>query len=341
MILQIFDDEEVIDVQVNDGTVVGKLRKMIKKIRKSVQLRQKLKKICESYDMRYLVPIIDVTTRWNSTFHMILRAKKIRVPLRHLCLNEDSLKSLWLASIEWQELDKVEGLLERFERSTKLMSMERHPTNAKYLPTLNWLIEVLTDYTNEHSDGLAEAVKAGCAKLQKYEELINETSIPFICTFLHPALKMNYFKEYYGRNAVRDINSKISTYFIANYSNATSTQSQTSKRKADQTDDDGDDEFTAHLFKRSKRMNESSEMKKYMDQPLSKPDTNLLEFWKSRQDELLSLSAMARDFLPIQSSSVAVERDFSGAVDIVTPNRHCLMEKTIKTKMCLKSWYKT
>lgn len=50
-------------------------------------------------------------------------AKKLRVPLRHLCVNEKSLKSLWLASIEWQELEKVEGLLEKFERSTKLVSM--------------------------------------------------------------------------------------------------------------------------------------------------------------------------------------------------------------------------
>lgn len=256
--LEYFDDEDdEIDVQVDDGAVVGKLRKLVRKIRKSVQLRQKLKKICESYDMTYLVPIIDVTTRWNSTFHMILRAKKLRIPLRHLCQNEKCLNSLWLASIEWQELEKIEGLLKKFERSTKLMSMERRPTNSKYLPTLNWLIEVLTDYTTEHFDGLAEAAKAGIAKLQKYDALIAETSIPFICTFLHPALKMNYFKEYYARNAVRDINSKISSYLAENYSEVTPTQSQKSKRKASQTDDDdgdldGDDEFTSHLFKRSK-----------------------------------------------------------------------------------------
>lgn len=69
-----------------------------------------------------------------------------------------------------------------------------------------------------------------------------------------------------------------------------------------------------------------------MDQTLSKPGTDLLDFWKSRQDELPLLSAMARDFLPIQSSSVAVERDFSSGVDVVTPNRHRLVAKNYTDK---------
>lgn len=339
---EIADDDESddeFDVDVNDGAVIGKLRKIVRKIRKSVQLRQKLKKICESYDMKYLVPVIDIITRWNSTFYMILRAKQLRTPLRVLCLNEKSLKNLWLATAEWQELDKIENLLEKFDRSTKLMSMERHPTNSKYLPTINWLIEVLQDYLTENSDFLAVAVKAGLDKLQKYDSLIDDTTIPFICTFLNPALKMTYFKEHYNRSAVREINTKISSYFAEKYGGTIPTPRQQSKRKAD-PGDDLDDDFSAHLFKRSKRTNESCEIKQYLDRELAKPNTDCLNYWKTQQDELPLLSGMARDFLPVQSSSVAVERDFADGVDIITPNRHRLVAKTIQTKMCLKSWYK-
>ena len=75
------------------------------------------------------------------------------------------------------------------------MSMGRHSTNSKYLPTLNWLIEVLKDYSTKHFDLLAEAAKAGIDKLEKYECLIYDTTIPFICTFLNPALKIIYLKS--------------------------------------------------------------------------------------------------------------------------------------------------
>ena len=51
--VEILDDEsdDELDVYVNYGAVIGKLRKIVRKIRKSVQLRQKLKKICQSYDI--------------------------------------------------------------------------------------------------------------------------------------------------------------------------------------------------------------------------------------------------------------------------------------------------
>lgn len=50
---------------------------------------------------------------------------------------------------------------------------------------------------------------------------------------------------------------------------------------------------------------------------------------------------MARDILPIQSASVAVERDFSSASGIVTTKQCALKAETIRAKMYLKMWYKT
>lgn len=334
--IDIFVDEPEEDPEI-DGSVIVKLRKLVRKIRKSVQMRQKLKKVCESYSMKYLVPVIDVKTRWNSSYHMIQRAQQLRVPLRSLCLNEKSLNNLCITPIEWTELEKIQKLLAKFERSTKLMSMERHATNSSYIPTLNWLIETLTEYADEHSDGLAVAARAGIGKLKKYEDLINATTLPFICTFLNPALKMTYFKEYYSPNAVREINKKIVSYFTESY--APTLAAQSTKRKAD--DSDETDDFHKYMFKRSKISNEPAEIKNYLNLPLAQPNTDSVEYWKSKVTEFPCLSSMARDFLPIQSSSVSVERDFAGGVDVVTSNRCRLTNETIQAKMCLKSWYKT
>ena len=128
------------------------MRKLVKTIRKSAKLRQKLNKLCTMYNVKYLVPIIDVQTRWNSSLFMMDRATQLKVPLMHLCVNEKNLAHLRITTAEWAEIWKIRNVLLKFDRVTKLVSMARHPTISAYLPTLDWLIESLKKYINENYD---------------------------------------------------------------------------------------------------------------------------------------------------------------------------------------------
>lgn len=98
---------------------------------------------------------------------------------------------------EWNELACIKTLLAKFDRSSQLLSMQRHPTIAAYIPTLNWLSDSLEQFISDNPGPMAEAAKKGLEKLQKYEaELsIQSSVIPYVGTFLNPALKLNYFKE--------------------------------------------------------------------------------------------------------------------------------------------------
>lgn len=152
-------DEEIIQYS-NEPTIV-KLRTLVRKIRKSPQMRQKLKKLCILYQIDYLTPILDVATRWNSTFAMIKRAAIHKTPLRALCSNEKALQPLVLMKTEYDELNTLESLLEKFDRSTNLMSMARHSTIARYVPTLNWLLDSLKDFISDNPGTLAIAANSG------------------------------------------------------------------------------------------------------------------------------------------------------------------------------------
>ena len=55
-------------------TAVSRLSFLVRKIRLSPKLRRLMEKICKQKDIKYLVPIIDVRTRWNSTYDMLVRA---------------------------------------------------------------------------------------------------------------------------------------------------------------------------------------------------------------------------------------------------------------------------
>lgn len=93
------------------------------------------------------------------------------------------------------------------------------------------------------------------------------------------------------------------------------------------------------MFKRTKKDPFASEFDQYLKLPLADKKVDLTEFWKSQSEQFPLMSKMARDVLPVQSASVAIERDFSDAKRVVTPNRASLNYDTIKTSMCLKSWF--
>ena len=48
---------------------------------------------------------------------------------------------------------------------------------------------------------------------------------------------------------------------------------------------------------------------------------------------------MAKDYLAIPATSIAAERIFSSASNLITQNRACLTANTIHAVMCLKHWY--
>ena len=62
-------------------------------------------------------------------------------------------------------------------------------------------------------------------------------------------------------------------------------------------------------------------MLQYFNDPLAEIGTNVLQFWKRNAFNYPILSAMAKNYLTVQASSVPSERAFSSGVDLVTPDR--------------------
>lgn len=331
------EEDVIIHPQCPNQPTIAKLRILVRKIRKSTQMRQKLKKLCLLCQMDYLTPVLDVATRWNSTYAMIQRAAKLKTPLAALCSSEKSLQPFILTKTEYDELHTLELLLQKFDRATNLTSMARHSTIAAYIPTLNWLLDSLKDFKSENPGPLAIAAECGLVKLQKYEEQlrIKNSNLPYIATFLNPALKMNYFKEHnYTKAELKEIQKVICERLESDY------QSKLKCSGNETPKDEPVDEFHAHMFKKAKVNREPKEFQKYMQHPLSSSKVNTLDYWRSQQSDFPSLSIMARDILAVQSSSVAVERDFSDGAHLITPERCSLLPETIRACMCLKNWLK-
>ena len=63
-----------------------------------------------------------------------------------------------------------------------------------------------------------------------------------------------------------------------------------------------------------------------------------LLWWQAHSSEFPVLLLMARDYLAIQSTSVACEQAFSVAGNTITKTRNRLHPNTAKASLCGKSW---
>lgn len=66
------DDEDTVDI--TEGGEISKLRMIITKIRSSLHRQDEFKKNCKIFGLNSKELILDVKTRWNSTYSMIERA---------------------------------------------------------------------------------------------------------------------------------------------------------------------------------------------------------------------------------------------------------------------------
>ncbi|CAG8623216.1 25517_t:CDS:1, partial [Dentiscutata erythropus] len=84
---------------------ITKLRNFASYIRKSQPLFEDLKRIFQTNGRPFLVPDLDVPTRWNSTYIMIEKMFRICEMTDDLVEDNPTLKDRYLNDNEWDEIN--------------------------------------------------------------------------------------------------------------------------------------------------------------------------------------------------------------------------------------------
>ena len=72
--------------------------------------------------------IQDVRTRWNSTFEMLLRARRLSSTIEEFCVYDKKLMPLLLTKDEWRQIDQGIYFLKPFSDYTKEISSSKNAT---------------------------------------------------------------------------------------------------------------------------------------------------------------------------------------------------------------------
>jgi hypothetical protein len=99
----------ILNLAVNAGlkkeeTLLKKLRKLVKCIRRTQLYLEELERLAIAGDQIFKRPILDIKTRWNSTFHMAERALSLKEDLSIIKSRNISLQDIWLNEDEWKKI---------------------------------------------------------------------------------------------------------------------------------------------------------------------------------------------------------------------------------------------
>src|SRR6266498_984573 len=102
--------------------IIDKVRIFINKIRHFTVFYDAFHNYCKIIKKDYLKLDLDIATRWNSTFLMLEKFKRMREELNFLVCSNKHLETAYLNDDEWEQVRSMIVLLEPMYKATKILS---------------------------------------------------------------------------------------------------------------------------------------------------------------------------------------------------------------------------
>lgn len=343
------DDEELDEEDIEHDNffnrIIIKIRKTFKKLRRQELLMAKLNSFCDACGINFITPILDVKTRWNSTYEMLNVFFKLLPAIRLLWDNCPIVNNFKVQDRQLCSLKIVFDLLKYFAYLTKILSSEKDATLPTAVVGLNTLLDKLEETMKKLNDKpdltredeiIISCIIKGRDKLIKHYKKCNW--IYCVALLLDPRFKLERFKSTEWGKDLKDIAEKrFKNIFRYQYYNKNVIESD-----AESSQNSAEEEFVEFksVYAPQKKVSWESEINKYLTSPRANYKTNILQWWADNKKEYPILSQMARDILGTTASTVFIERFFSAGPQIMTNRRNRLRNETLNALMCIYAWQK-
>ncbi|XP_027174346.1 zinc finger BED domain-containing protein RICESLEEPER 1-like [Coffea eugenioides] len=246
----------------------------------------------------------DCRTRWNSTYEMLSCARKYKEVFPRFQVREPLYESC-PSSEDWEKVEKVCRILEKFYTATHIISGSEYPTSNLFLPEVLKMNKLLDARVDDEDD--------------------------FVRTILDPRQKMRAiefafpktYSTYEAQENITYVRKAIFELYDEYVAMGTSGSAGT------------DSSLNA--------TSEISELVDYLDKPRqptgqNPKDFNCLDWWKINRSAYPILSQLAADVLAIPITTVASEATFSAGTRVIDSYRASLAPEIVQTLMCAGDW---
>ncbi|KAJ5215577.1 uncharacterized protein N7498_002009 [Penicillium cinerascens] len=316
---------------------LNKVRRLAVWVNRSPQRREQFLEL-QPKEPR-LVLMQDVKTRWNSTFLMLQRAKKLQTICDKYC-TECGLSDLVLTHNEWKQIDYLLSITQPFFNFTSVLSKTKDVTIHIVFSIYNQLFDHLEKSTTQLRRKKARwqmtmqtALEYATQKLRHYYAETDQAygDLYAIATIMAPQNKLDFFsgKDWRGpyRKEYRESLEKyLEPYKQRHLETQPTSHGVSSAEQFSIVDQMGDRQKV-----QGSEINQDDELTQYLGSGTRK--INPCVFWKSNQCEFPALASLARDVLSVPATGSGVERLFNTARDICHYRRGSLKSTTIQDLM--------
>ncbi|KIJ35444.1 hypothetical protein M422DRAFT_262406 [Sphaerobolus stellatus SS14] len=290
--------------------------------------------------------LLNVVTRWSSTYFMLHCACKLRKALDAIVQHWDYsevLSKFKVSEAGWKRIELILNILEKAHIGQQMLSGDRYPTLYKAIPALEHLQaewETLQDkYEEDHP--VKVVLQAGLDKLGIYYLKMESTDAYAIVMILTPYVKMLYLEEWWTERAplkpTKTLSDQVHDAFLERF--------ETTYMKSIEALQLTNVKQSAIWGKSSTRpLKLKNEAERYLGEDVTLHPENggpdILAYWKSVQHVYPQLSRMAMDYLTIQGSAMPVERVWSAASDTDTKKCNRLSSEHLAALQFLKNVYR-
>ncbi|KAJ5267276.1 hypothetical protein N7478_010084 [Penicillium angulare] len=296
-----------------------------------------------------LIPIQDVQTRWNSTFLMLNRAKRLQRFYDQYCIDHQYLH-FKLDQEEWRQVDYLLLLTKPFFDFTTVLSQTKDITVHNIFSIYNKLFSHLdTAESKLKNKGviwkrhMLQALQTAKTKLSKYYTATDYEpygDIYAFATILCPSKKLRYFSSSdwqgdidYVKHYHEVLKQEFDRYKARLYEGLESTALEDpSGESADDSDYDLDAICASqNQIPEETILPQDDEIARYLARGIERQKPRV--YWKEHESDFPILANMARDILSIPASGAGVERLFNCARDICHYRRGQLKPSTVRALM--------
>ncbi|KAK8559040.1 hypothetical protein V6N12_042328 [Hibiscus sabdariffa] len=144
--------------------------------------------------------ILDVPTRWNSTYCMLRRVIEAKVAINMFVNRENDLDLI--TEDEWETAHLICDFLEPFYEITTLFSGSKYPTSNLYLANVVSIEKLLCDAHTDPCEGISSMAGQMLELYEKYWS--DHSTIMSFAVLLDPRYKLQLLKELYNVLYVED-----------------------------------------------------------------------------------------------------------------------------------------
>ena len=274
----------------------------------------------------------DNTTSWNSQLKMIRSVLAVSDSVLSRVENVPK-----LTTHEKNLLQDMVDILTPFEEATEFVQVGCVPSAGYVLPCIRGLYHHIENMVSKYHSGLVRGLKQSLQKHMPYYEE-NETYI--VAGILDPRFKLRWCSDDVERARSLDLLkaalerlSPASTVVVQSDENSEPPPKKKRKSLFNFMYNDSDSPSTESQQQRSTLTKQVEEYTKTDTAPMAQ---NPAKYWQDNQKKYPLLSRLAKDVLGVPSSSAPVERLFSIAGKVFTPERCCLTDSRFAQLMFIR-----